>query len=216
MSDAAAHLLAYYSPLAGERVELSAASVLYTPRSPLLGANAVYPAAGGISEGLAWLRARGAPPLVASSGRIEDAQEILRLRVGRYTRQAAPGTVMVEQVSRLQLVAFAEVLARSWDLPQWASALGRSLAHSLESLRDFTLLMAYDAGQAVGALLVVKRDAHLWGVTDSRALPALLDAAADLTGGAVNTSCPPEAAVQLDGESSVSYWLLHDNALFMR
>lgn len=203
--------LAYYSQLASEHRELRGATVLHTPGSPLLGANAAYLHAGGGEEGLAraalWLHARGAAPLFAASSPL-TGQAVERLRLGVYRPGGeAEATSVVEQVSSLHVARLAAVLAAAWQLPDWAQALALSLGRALEGQGGASWLAAYQEGQMVGALLLLGPAAHLWGVTRGEALGPLLNAAAELAGGEVVTSCPAAQPLALLGTEALHFSL---------
>lgn len=207
MSDARAELLAYYAGLAELRRELPGATLLHSPGSPVIGANAAYAdTEEGALRARLWFRAQGAPAVLASAQPVPNAEEVLRLRVGTYTAQSTAPACVVEQASRLHLPAFAAVLARAWELPTWGPSLGRSLARALEFRRDFTLLLAY-GDDLVGGALLLHGAAHLWGVTKPDVLPSLLNAAAQLNGGQVRTSGVAGWEWPLRDAAEVGFWL---------
>ena len=200
--------LAYYGQLAAERRELRGATVLHSPGSPLLGANAAYAEdEEGLTRAALWLHARGAPALFASA-RPLTGRAVLSLTLGRYRRTADPSSeTLVEQVSGQHLALTARLLAEGWDLPDWAPALNLTLGRALEGRRDAIWLVAYAGGEPVGTLLLLGEAAHLWGVTRPKALAPLLDAAAELAGGAVETSLPEGWTLPLTASSPLHFHL---------
>ena len=132
----------------------------------------------------------------------------LTLRVGPYRPLPDPGIIVVEQTSRLHMARFAAVLAEAHGLAEWAAALGRGLAASLERLPDATLLLAYAGGEAIGALLWQPGGAHLWATLDPAADAPLLNGAAELSGGEVWTSLPDHSPLDAPGHTEVCFTLL--------
>ncbi|ADV67224.1 hypothetical protein [Deinococcus maricopensis] len=199
-------LLAYHARLAALRRDLRGATVLHAPGTPLIGANAAYVESDeGLLRARLWFAGQGVPAVFADTRALTGARTVLDASVGTYAPQAAPGSVRVEQTSRLHLRAAADLLARVWDAPDWADPLAAHLSRTLEGARDFTLLLAYDAGEPCGALLLLREGAHVWGVTHAPALPALLNAAADLNGGTVRTTLTPEHPLTLSDVTRVTY-----------
>lgn len=205
-------LLRYYEPLSTLRRDFRGTATLHTPGSPLLGANASY-LLPGTDDGVlpllrAWHQAHDAPPLVASQGLLPGRLPELTLRVGPYRPVPDPGIIVVEQTSRLHMARFAAVLAEAHGLAEWAAALGRGLAASLERLPDATLLLAYAGGEAIGALLWQPGGAHLWATLDPAADAPLLNGAAELSGGEVWTSLPDHSPLDAPGHTEVCFTLL--------
>ncbi|PNY80251.1 hypothetical protein [Deinococcus koreensis] len=152
---------------------------------------------------------QGLPALMASGRPLAGAREVARLVVGAWAPAAvpAPSDVVVEQVSRLHLGTWAAVLASAHGTPGWAQALARHLAPRLEGDRQSVLLMAYRAGEAVGALLWRRGAAHLWGAADGHAARPLLDAAFALEG-TLRVSVAGAEPLQLTDPRPVIYSVL--------
>ncbi len=202
--------LGYYTRLASERRALRGATVLHTPGSPLLGANAAF-ADGeeGFTRAALWLHARGAPALFAST-RPLTGQPVQTLTLGRFAVPAAgavPPDLRVEQVSSQHLALIAQVLTAAWDLPDWSDALNLSLRRALDGDRAATWLVAYRSDTLVGAALLLGTAVHLWGVTEPDALPTLLGTAATLAGGAVETSAPEGWNLALEKSGALHFSL---------
>lgn len=196
-------LLAYFRPLAS-RVDDDAGQVtLLTPEVNVLALNATYL----MGETSAKMRSR----LVAST-RAVPGRDVGGLRVGEYVRQvtqAGPESgVVVEQVSRLHVGEWAAVLAQAYDTPDWTSALARHFARKLEGERDSVLLMAYQQGRAVGALLWRAGAAHLWGTLKETAAAPLLNAASELGGSALWVSLPDSSSLHLPQFQVVQFTLV--------
>lgn len=210
--DALSSLLAYYEPLSTLRRDVRGAATLYTPDSPLLGANAAYLLPGtdpGVLPLLrAWFEAKDAPPLVASLGALPGREPVETWRVGPYVARPDSGVIVVEQISRLHMAGFAAVLAEAHGLPEWAAPLARGLAASLERLPHAALLLAYAGGEPIGALLSLPGAAHLWGSLDVAADAPLLNAALELSGGALMTSLPDTSPLDVQDAAEVCFTLL--------
>lgn len=181
-------LTEYFAPLSTFQREEGGAVTLLTPGVNVLGLNATYlpEVAPDLSSALAWHEAHGLPPLLASLSTVAGAPEVAAFAVGTFAPpEAQDSGIVVEQISRLHLPAWAAVLAAAHGTPEWAAPLARHLAARLEGRRDFLPLLAYSPDDvAVGALLWQARGAggaaHLWGVTDGAAAGPLLGAAAAL------------------------------------
>lgn len=205
LPSALADLIEFHAPLSVVQREEGGAVTLLTPGVNVLALNATFlPAggAGGVDLGAVqdWHEGQGVPPLVAWAGGEVPAglkvQEVARVRVGRWSGRPDPldapagEQVVVEQVGRLHLSAWAGALCAAHGTPGWAAGLARQLAGPLEAAAGpgtagaFALLMAYRDGQPVGSLLWQARGtggaAHLWGAADTGAGVALLNAAAGL------------------------------------
>ena len=199
-------LIAYHARLATLRRDLRGATVLHAPGTPLVGANAAYvETEEGLLRARMWFAGQGVPPVFASTRDLTGVQVILEGTVGTYAPQPAPGPIVVEQASRLHLRTASEVLAQAWAAPEWAEPLAVHLARTLEDARDLTLLLAYENGEACGALLHLSQGAHVWGVTRDPALATLLNAAAELSGGSVRTTLNPEHPLTLSDATRVTY-----------
>lgn len=181
-------LTEYFAPLSTFQREEGGALTLLTPGVNVLGLNATYlpEVVPDLRSALAWHAAHGLPPLLASRGAVAGAREVAALKVGTFVPgQPQDSGIVVEQLSRLHLHKWADVLTAAHGTPQWATPLARHLAARLEGQRDSLPLLAYNpAGEAVGALLwragATGGAAHLWGALDPRAAQALLTAAAAL------------------------------------
>lgn len=190
-------LVEYHLPFCTEHFDDDGVITLLTPQVNVLALNATY--------GLA----RSGPTrtrLVACTSALLG-QPVSAVRVGLYAPQPADSEVVVEQVSRLQLAQWSEVLAQAYDTPQWATALARHFALKLEADPHSVLLLAYDRNRAVGTLLWRNGAAHLWGTLDHRADVALLNAATFLGGMGLVVSLPEGCAVQLPDAQVVNYTL---------
>ncbi|GHF34263.1 hypothetical protein HNQ07_000157 [Deinococcus metalli] len=209
-----ADVVAYHTPLSVIQREQGGAVTLLTPGVNVLALNATFlpddPSGVDLDAVREWHEGQGVPVLVASTRAVPGAREVARVQVGRFTGGVPETGVAVEQVSRLHLAAWADVLARAYGTPGWADALARHLAPRLEGDRDAALLLAYRAGTPVGALLwrasAPGGAAHLWGTLDAGAAGPLLDAAAGL-GGPLRTTVT-DGHVPLDGAQTVIYSLL--------
>ncbi|WP_412028630.1 hypothetical protein [Deinococcus yunweiensis] len=193
-----AGLAAYHAPLSTLQREQGGAVTLLTPGVNVLALNVTYlpMERSGVDLDAVrdWHEGQGVPVLVASTGTVPGAREVRRVRVGTFAPPDHDGSevgVVVEQVSRLHLPAWAQVVAQAHGTPDWAPALAHHLAARLDGDRNAALLLAYCQGEPVGALLwrAVPDGgaAHLWGTLDSRATGPLLGAAAAL-GGSLNAS----------------------------
>ncbi|WP_245745236.1 hypothetical protein [Deinococcus reticulitermitis] len=209
-------VLEFFRPFASEALNLVGGAALHTPQTNVLALNAAYlpPDVGELPPNLrAWWRERQAPPLVLAA-RAWPGEDVGGLRVGTYIRRPDPGGIAVEQVSRLHLATWAGVLAESYDTPEWGSALARHFAACLEGERTSVLLLAYAGSEVVGALLwrdLGKRGAgseggaHLWGTLDPAADTALLNAAAELSGGRVRVSLPDASPLSVTDEEVLTF-----------
>ncbi|PYE56210.1 hypothetical protein [Deinococcus yavapaiensis] len=198
-------LLDFFTPLAKVRRVLRGAAVLHAPAHPVLGANAAYVFdEQGAVRADTWYRAQGAPTVLASASSHPDGDEVLSLRVGTFRALPLASTIVAEQVSRLQVAIFAEVLCDAWNVPDWEEDVARALAAALEGRSDVTLYLAYE-DRPVGALLERGGRAHLWGVTNEAALLPLLNAACELGGGEVRTSVPSEHPLALHAAAPVVF-----------
>ncbi|CAM3321256.1 N-acetyltransferase domain-containing protein [Deinococcus saxicola] len=179
----------YFAPLSTFGREEGGAVTLLTPGVNVLGLNATYlpPALSDtvpdLRSALAWHEMQELPPLLASLLPVAGAQQVAALEVGTFTpTELQDSGIVVEQISRLHMQKWAEVLTAAHGTPEWATPLARHLAARLEGQREYLPLLAYDsAGAAVGALLWHgvngKGAAHLWGVTHETARLPLLNAA---------------------------------------
>lgn len=199
-----AELVAYFSPLASQRRDWRGAATLHTPGVNVLALNATFLPDTGPPD-IAWLPETGGAALVATT-LPGVGEEVGAVRVGTYQPQGKPGSLVVEQVSRLSLPLWAGVLAEAYGTPEWAPALARHLAARLEGDRATTaLLLAYAGGEAVGALLWRagpggEGHAHLWGTLDPGVDAALLQAAHAL-GTRLRVSLPDSSPLTLaDGQ----------------
>ncbi|WP_417323671.1 hypothetical protein [Deinococcus malanensis] len=222
LNAALSELLNFFSPLSALQREESGAVSLLTPGTNVLGLNATYlpdlylpdisttmsnrPAeslpTGVLASVTAWHAAHDLPLLLATAQSVAGAEPVTTLQIGTVTAtgQADP-RVVVEQMSRLHLVRWAEVLATARGTPQWGGALAQHLGRALEGNRDFVLLQAYQDGQPAGALLwratAPGGATHLWGALTPEAGPALMEAAAQLGGGRVVASALREDPLSL-------------------
>lgn len=217
LPDPLAELLRYFEPLAAERHDLGSGPVLQTPGVNVLALNAAYvaqaPTEAAEAELHTFFAGHNAPPLVLSPY-TWDGQDVGGLRVGRWEAgaDAASETVIVEQVSRLQLSLWAAVLAESYEALDWAGLLTRHFAARLEGRRDFALLLAYAGHDPVGAGLWRAEGKggamHLWGTLDPAADAPLLNAAAQLAGGRVKVSLPDASPLHLPDAEVLTFTLL--------
>lgn len=196
LPSALADLIEFHAPLSVVQREQGGAVTLLTPGVNVLALNATFLPDGGVGgvnlrDVQDWHEGQGLPPLVAWAGGEVPAglkvQEVARVRVGDWAGQPDPpdASVVVEQVGRLHLSAWAGALCAAHGTPGWAAGLARQLAGPLEAAAGaFALLMAYRDGQAAGSLLWQARGAggaaHLWGAADAGVGAALLNAAAGL------------------------------------
>ncbi len=197
----------YFAPLSTFQREEGGALTLLTPGVNVLGLNATYlpEVVPDLRSALAWHEMQELPPLLASLSFVPGAREIAALDVGTFTPvELEDSSVVVEQISRLHMQKWVEVLTAAHGTPEWATALARHLAARLEGQRDYLPLLAYDsAGAAVGALLWHgvnggingRGAAHLWGVTDETARLPLLNAAWALAEGLRVSSLPGALAL---------------------
>ena len=232
LPSALADLIEFHAPLSVVQREQGGAVTLLTPGVNVLALNATFLPGdvGGVNlrDVQDWHEGQGLPPLVAWAGPDAPAglavQPVARVWVGDWVSEPDPldASVVVEQVGRLHLSAWAGALCAAHGTPEWAAGLARQLAGPLEAAAGpgaagaFALLMAYRDGQAAGSLLWQARGAggaaHLWGAPDARAGAALLDAAAALGDGLRVTV--PDGWAGLDRQESVTYALLtgeHEN-----
>lgn len=209
-----AGLAAYHAPLSTLQREQGGAVTLLTPGVNVLALNATFlppdPSEVDLEAVRDWHERQGVPVLVASTGTVPGAREVRRVRVGTFAPPDHDGSevgVVVEQVSRLHLPAWAQVVAQAHGTPEWAPALARHLAARLEGDRDAALLMVYRQGEPVGALLwrAVSDGgaAHLWGTLDDRATAPLMTAAAAL--GAALLVSDAGRTVALHGAQDIIY-----------
>ncbi|GGS31525.1 hypothetical protein [Deinococcus knuensis] len=220
-----ADLIEFHAPLSVVQREQGGAVTLLTPGVNVLALNATFLPGDVTGVNLRdvqdWHEGQGLPPLMAWAGADAPAglaaRPVARVWVGDWAGQPEPldapagEQVVVEQVSRLHLSAWAEALCAAHGTPGWAAGLARQLAGPLEAAAGaFALLMAYRDGQPVGSLLWQARGAggaaHLWGAADAGAGAALLDAAAALGDGLRVTV--PDGWAGLDRHESVTYALL--------
>ncbi|MBB5364687.1 hypothetical protein [Deinococcus humi] len=181
-------LTEYFAPLSTLQREENGAVTLLTPGVNVLGLNATYlpEDVPDLRSPLAWHEAQSVPPLLASLKTVVGAREVAALEVGTFKPIEPQATdLVVEQVSRLHLQKWADVLTAAHGTPEWATPLARHLAARLERQRDYLPLLAYSgAGEAVGALLWQgingRSAAHLWGALSEPAAEALLATAAAL------------------------------------
>ncbi|WP_019585017.1 hypothetical protein [Deinococcus apachensis] len=207
-------LVAYFEPLSTIRRDFRGAVTLHTPGVNVLALNATFlPDAdpGRLPLVAAWHHAQEMPALVAATVPL-PGEEVGVVRVGSYHPYPDASVIVVEQVSRLALPAWAAVLTEAHGTPEWAGTLARHLAPRLEGDRDVTLLTAYAGGEAVGALLWRATPnggggAHLWGTLDPTADAPLLNAAHAL-GGALRASLPDTSPLEVVDEVTVTYWRL--------
>lgn len=225
-------VLSYFAPLAAQVMVEGEVTLLHTPAVNVLGLNAAYLARPGqVPLARALLAKAEAPLLVASEFACTDqpGREVARLRVGFYApEQASSGGpksegegpesgVVVEQISRLHLPAWADVLAGCYHTPGWGPHLARHFGAVLEGQSASVLLLAYEAGEAVGALLWQASAegkgggaAHLWGASSEGAALALLNAAVDLGEGRTQTSVPEPWNIPLHHASPLRFTLLQN------
>ena len=178
----------YFAPLSTLQREEHGAVTLLTPGVNVLGLNATYlpEDVPDLRSALAWHEAQSVPPLLASLKPVLGAHEVAALEVGTLTpTQSLPTDIVVEQISRLHLQKWADVLTAAHGTPEWATPLARHLAARLEGQRAYLPLLAYGgAGEAVGALLWQgvngRSAAHLWGALSEPAAEVLLATAAAL------------------------------------
>ncbi len=198
-------LTEYFAPLSTFQREEGGAVTLLTPGVNVLGLNATYLPEDmpDLRSALAWHEAQGMPPLLASLTPVLGAHPVAALDVGPFTpTQSYPQDIVVEQISRLHLQKWADVLTTAHGTPEWATPLARHFAARLEGQRDYLPLLAYSgAGEAVGALLWRgaggKGAAHLWGALSEPAATALFSTATAL-GEELSVSLPK---TQLPGKS---------------
>ena len=204
-------LLEYFEPFSMLRRDLRGAATLLTPGVNVLALNAAYLPAGG--EALLpllaiWQREHGTPPLIASVTAL-PGEDVGGVRVGTYLPQSEPGVIVVEQVSRLQVAAWAGVLAEAHGTPEWAGALTSHFGARLEGMKGAALLVAYAGGEAIGALLWRSAGqggaAHLWGTLDPAADAPLLNMAAELGGGHLRASLPDTSPLTVTDEAVVVF-----------
>ncbi len=204
-----AKLIDYFAPLATRHSGFPGGVHLSTPEVNVLGLNAAYL---GTPAALHFVEQQGGQPRVVASEFVVAGQDVGGVRVGTFVAASAPPTIQVEQVSRLQLWVWSQVLAEAHDTPEWGGAIARHLARKLEGERDSVLLLAYDGHEPVGALLwramAGGGAAHLWGTLDAAADRPLLNAAAELGGGELRVSLPDSCALSMTGEQTVVFTLL--------
>ncbi|QFP75812.1 hypothetical protein [Deinococcus sp. AJ005] len=175
----------YFGPLSTFQREEGGALTLLTPGVNVLGLNATYlpEVVPDLRSALAWHTAHELPPLLASLSPIAGVREVAALEVGTFTpTEVQDSGIVVEQISRLHMQKWADVLTAAHSTPEWATPLARHLAARLDGQREYLPFLAYDsAGAEIGALLWHGVDgkgaAHLWGVTDEMARLPLLNAA---------------------------------------
>lgn len=213
-----AELVAYFEPFSTVRRDVSdqhgrGTVTLHTPGINVLALNASYlpeNAEDVLPLVRAWHLGQDAPPLVASVNAVAG-EDVGGLRVGTFAPVPDPGVIVVEQVSRLHLAAWAGVLAEAYGAAEWAPALARHFAGPLEGDPGSVLLMAYAGGEAIGALLWRDLEggaAHLWGTLDPAADAPLLNAAARLSGGTVRVSLPDTSPLHVEDAKIVGFTLL--------
>ncbi|UBV42024.1 hypothetical protein LAJ19_10290 [Deinococcus taeanensis] len=212
-----ADLLTFHAPLSTVHREQGGAVTLLTPGVNVLALNVTCLPADlsgvDLDAVLDWHERQGVPPLVATAGPLTllPGREVARVEVGPLPPEPGNGEVLVEQVSRLHLGVWAEVLTQTHGTPEWSTSVGRHLAARLEEERSFVPLVAYRAEEAVGALLWQPRRpggaAHLWGAADRAVRAALLSAAADL-GGPLRVTLPVEESHPAAFGEGVHYTLL--------
>ena len=213
MDPALASLLAYFRPLATlSRIWPGGSEALLSPGVNLLGANAAYlDAEADWDAAHTWAREYRWPLLRARLDGGQhvpaQAQGVGTVRVGMVRATSLRGPLQIEQVSRLTLPVWAEVLAEAHAHPEWSPVLARHLAARLEGVRDYALLLAYAGAEPVGALLWQPSGAHLWGTLDAAVDHTLLSAAADLSGGELLASLPDSSPVQGEDEVTVRFEL---------
>lgn len=206
-------LVDFHAPLSTLQRQQGGAVTLLTPGVNVLALNATFlsedPGEVNLDAVRDWHRGQGVPVLVASTGPLVGAREVARVMVGHWQPNLGPAAsdVAVEQISRLHLGPWADVLAGAHGTPEWGDALARHLAPRLEGDRQSVLLMAHGAGAAVGALLWRENAAHLWGARHGAATGPLLRAAFDL-GGSLRLSCPVGDPTQPGEARAVVYSLL--------
>ena len=203
------NLLEYYRPLSTFSHGWAGGESLLAPGTNLLGANAAYLPEEADESTLAaardWAEQHDLPPLRLRPGSAGDAGT---LRVGVWRAAAGPSAIQVEQISRLHLPRWAEVLSEAHGQGEWATPLARHLAARLESLPNTALLLAYAGNEAVGALLWQPCGAHLWGTLDAAVDAPLLSAAAALSGEELSVSLPDSSPLSVTDEQTVSFGLL--------
>lgn len=227
LPSALADLIEFHAPLSVVQREQGGAVTLLTPGVNVLALNATFLPGdvGGVNlrDVQDWHEGQGLPPLVAWAGGEVPAglavRTVARVWLGDWVGEPDPpdASVVVEQVGRLHLSAWAGALCVAHGTPGWAAGLARQLAGPLEAAAGaFALLMAYRDGQAAGSLLWQARGAggaaHLWGAADTGVGVALLDAAAALGDGLRMTV--PDGWASLNRHESVTYGLLtggHEN-----
>lgn len=204
-------LVDFHAPLSTLQRAQGGAVTLLTPGTNMLALNATFlpddPRGVDLDAVRDWHEGQGLPVLVASAGPLPDAREVARLIVGTFQPDVTSPDVNVEQVSRLHLASWAKVVTTAHGTLDWADALNRHLASRLEGDRASVLLMAYRAGEPVGALLWRDGAAHLWGAFDEQATGPLLSAAFDL-GGSLRVSVPVDSEISLLDPQPVIYSLL--------
>ncbi|CAM3957372.1 hypothetical protein [Deinococcus marmoris] len=206
----------YFAPLSTFQREEGGALTLLTPGVNVLGLNATYlpEVVPDLRSALAWHEMQELPPLLASLSPVAGAEQVAALEVGTFTPvELQDSGIVVEQISRLHMQKWADVLTAAHSTPEWAAPLARHLAARLEGQRDYLPLLAYDsAGAAVGALLWRGVNgagaAHLWGVTDETARLPLLNAAWALAEGLRVSALP--GAVTLSETTGVFFGVSGD------
>lgn len=218
LPDVLTELTDYFAPLSTFQREEGGAVTLLTPGVNVLGLNATYlpEVVPDLRSVLAWHMAHELLPLLASLSPVAGAQQVAALEVGTFTpTELQESGIVVEQISRLHMQKWADVLTAAHNTPEWATPLARHLAARLEGQRDYLPLLAYDsAGAAVGALLWRgvngKGAAHLWGALDEVAARALLNTAAALEDG-LRISVPissPDLNIHLNISETVKFNLV--------
>ncbi|MBX8464618.1 hypothetical protein K5D85_05580, partial [Deinococcus sp. RIT780] len=130
LPSALADLIEFHAPLSVVQREQGGAVTLLTPGVNVLALNATFlpGAVGGVNlrDVQDWHEGQGLPPLVAWAGPDAPAglavQEVARVRVGGWVGQPNPpdASVVVEQVGRLHLSAWAGALCAAHGTPGWA------------------------------------------------------------------------------------------------
>ncbi|MGM9322759.1 hypothetical protein ACS0QO_17685, partial [Deinococcus aquaticus] len=142
LPSALADLIEFHAPLSVVQREQGGATTLLTPGVNVLALNATFlPGDVGGSVGDVDLRAvqdwhegQGVPPLVAWAGADAPAglavRPVARVWVGDWVGEPDPpdASVVVEQVGRLHLSAWAGALCAAHGTPEWAAGLARQLA----------------------------------------------------------------------------------------
>lgn len=204
-------LVDFHAPLSTLQREQGGAATLLTPGVNVLALNATFlpDDRSGVDLDAVhdWHEGQGLPVLVASSSPVSEAREVARISVGTFQPGTPSPAVTVEQVSRLHLAQWADVLTAAHGTPAWSDALSRHLAPRLEGDRDSVLLMAFRADKPVGALMWRAGAAHLWGALDGHAAAALLSAAFGLSG-SLRVSVPAGSEIRLREPQPVIYSLL--------